>query len=99
MGHADGVKICWEYSSGHDAPPPQNEKEWVNVIEPIMRPAGEVVLLFVSRPKSEWRVLVAEKQPEAQPLGPFRKVETKPIDKRAEVVAALKAKGLPVEDN
>ena len=99
MGHADGVRIDWEYRSGNDAQPPANEKDWVDVIEPIMRPAGKVVLVFVSRPRSEWRVLVAMKPPKTQPLGPFGKVETEPIDKRAEVVAALKAKGLPVEDN
>ena len=98
MGHADGVKICWEYSSRIDAPPPENEQEWVDVIEPIMRPAGTVV--FVWRRGGRWHVPKenAYQTPPAQPVG-SGKVETKPIDKRAEVVAALKAKKLPVEDD
>ena len=99
MGHADGVRIDWEYLSGNDAPPPENKQKWIDVIEPIMKPVGWAVLVFVSRPKGEWHVSVAMKEPDAQPFGPLGKVETKPIDKRAEVVAALKAKGLPVEDN
>ncbi len=99
MGPAEGVRIDWKYHSGNDAPPPQNKQKWIDVIEPIMRPVGWAVLVFVSRPRCEWRVSVAMKQPEAQRLGRFGKVETEPIDKRAEVVAALKAKGLPVEDN
>jgi hypothetical protein len=43
MGHAGGVRIDWEYHSGNDAPPPENKQKWIDVIEPIMRPAGDVV--------------------------------------------------------
>jgi hypothetical protein len=98
MGHADGVRIYWKYSSGVDAPPPENEKDWVDVIEPIIRPAGKVMLLW--RQGGRWHVPKenAYQTPPAQPVG-SGKVEDKHINKRAEVVAALKAKGLPVEDN
>lgn len=89
------LRIWWkQHDLTTDALPPEDREAWESVAEAMIEGFGNVTFADVGQ--GRWAVETAQNGPHSHTIGPTSTIPTTPVDRRRELIAALKAAGLPV---
>jgi hypothetical protein len=92
--NAGDPQFEWRGVDGNPVEPPRDARTYVDIARARMGPFGRIVLAAMGG--GRWRVATADLQvPKA--IAHAESVRSLPTDRRAEIIGAFLAEGLPVE--
>jgi len=94
--NAGDPQFEWRGVDGSPVEPPKNARTYVDIARARMGPFGRVVL--VATGTGRWKVATADLQV-PRVIAHAEAVRALPTDRRAEIIGAFLAEGLPVETN
>ena len=92
--NAGDPQFEWRGVDGNPVEPPLNARTYVDIARARMGPFGRIVLAATGA--ARWRVATADLQV-PRVLAHDARVRSLPTDRRAEIIGAFLAEGLPVE--